>query len=298
MPSYRAPVDDTMFLLNDVLQFQRFNNLKGFADVTPDLVAQILSEAGKLCEEALAPLSQSGDATRFEFFDRDGHPFATDTFTTDDVERPRYKTRLERAYSRVRWQGGKLVIASRVNLDLQGFQSYDAYESWELSADGKTLYFSGDARGAYNVYGLDLGTGDVRRFTDVRTGIFFPGSLPGRPGTRLFSAFNKGAFQLFLTDDQGVPEERMTFVDLAPGEGAKPFAPEVVLCDIGLPGMNGYEVARAFRDDPTLRDIHLVAVSGYALPEDVRRAAEAGFELHLSKPPSLDRLEQALENIG
>ncbi|CAJ0850963.1 acyl-CoA dehydrogenase [freshwater sediment metagenome] len=62
MPSYRAPVDDTMFLLNDVLQFQRFNNLKGFADVTPDLVAQILSEAGKLCEEALAPLNQSGDA--------------------------------------------------------------------------------------------------------------------------------------------------------------------------------------------------------------------------------------------
>jgi hypothetical protein len=84
-------------------------------------------------------LSQSDRAARFEFFDRDGHLFGTDTFTTDDVERPRYKTRIERAYSRARWQRGKLVIVSRVNLDLQGYQSYNAYESWELSGDGKTL---------------------------------------------------------------------------------------------------------------------------------------------------------------
>ncbi|QGM97868.1 acyl-CoA dehydrogenase C-terminal domain-containing protein [Methylocystis parvus] len=62
MPSYRAPVDDTLFLLNDVLQFQRFGNLPGFADMSPDVASQILSEAGKLCEEALAPLNQSGDA--------------------------------------------------------------------------------------------------------------------------------------------------------------------------------------------------------------------------------------------
>ena len=97
----------------------------------------------------------------------------------------------------------------------------------EFSSDGKTLYFSGDARGAYNLYALDLETGDLRRFTDVRTGIFFPGSLPDRPGTRLFSAFNKGAFQLFLTEEKGVPEERLTFVDLEPDAPAKPFTTEV-----------------------------------------------------------------------
>jgi len=66
MPSYRAPVDDTLFLLNDVLNFQRFGNLPGFADVTPDVMAQILSEAAKLCEEVLAPLNQSGDAVGCE----------------------------------------------------------------------------------------------------------------------------------------------------------------------------------------------------------------------------------------
>ncbi len=63
MPSYRAPVDDTLFLLSDVLKFQRFNNLKGFADISYDVVAQVLTEAGKLCEEVLAPVNQSGDAS-------------------------------------------------------------------------------------------------------------------------------------------------------------------------------------------------------------------------------------------
>ncbi len=73
--------------------------------------------------------------------------------------------------------------------------------------------------------------------------------------------------------------------------------PEIVLCDIGLPGMDGYDVARAIRGHPGLRDVHLVAVSGYALPEDVRRAKEAGFEQHLPKPPSLEQLERAIESI-
>jgi hypothetical protein len=62
MPSYKAPVEDTLFLLNDVLNFQSFGNLPGFADVTPDVMAQIFGEAAKLCEEVLAPLNQSGDA--------------------------------------------------------------------------------------------------------------------------------------------------------------------------------------------------------------------------------------------
>ena len=66
---------------------------------------------------------------------------------------------------------------------------------------------------------------------------------------------------------------------------ARGFCPEVVLCDIGLPGMDGYEVARAFRADEALKDVFLVALSGYALPDDLRRAAEAGFDQHLAKPP-------------
>jgi signal transduction histidine kinase len=60
--------------------------------------------------------------------------------------------------------------------------------------------------------------------------------------------------------------------------------PDVVLCDIGLPGMDGYAVARAFRADAGLRDVRLVAVSGYAQPEDRERAVRAGFDAHVAKP--------------
>jgi two-component system CheB/CheR fusion protein len=75
---------------------------------------------------------------------------------------------------------------------------------------------------------------------------------------------------------------------------ARASKPEVVFCDIGLPGMDGFEVARAFRADDVLRGMRLVALSGYALPEDVQRAREAGFDQHVAKPPSLESLEEAL----
>ncbi|MBN9447426.1 MAG: acyl-CoA dehydrogenase C-terminal domain-containing protein [Bosea sp.] len=61
MPVYKAPVEDTLFLLNDVFQFERYNNLPGFADATPDLVEAVLGEGAKLCEEVLQPLNHSGD---------------------------------------------------------------------------------------------------------------------------------------------------------------------------------------------------------------------------------------------
>jgi CheY-like chemotaxis protein len=60
--------------------------------------------------------------------------------------------------------------------------------------------------------------------------------------------------------------------------------------------MDGYEVARAFRADETLKGIFLVALSGYALPEDLQRAREAGFARHLAKPPSIEKIEDLLKN--
>ncbi|HEX2727063.1 MAG TPA: acyl-CoA dehydrogenase family protein, partial [Beijerinckiaceae bacterium] len=61
MPAYKAPVDDVLFLLNDVFQIERYNNLPGFADATPDTVEAILTEGAKFCEEVLAPLNRTGD---------------------------------------------------------------------------------------------------------------------------------------------------------------------------------------------------------------------------------------------
>jgi len=70
-------------------------------------------------------------------------------------------------------------------------------------------------------------------------------------------------------------------------------SPDVVLCDIGLPGMSGYELARAIRAR-NRPGVQLIAISGYAQAEDVRRALEAGFDAHVAKPPDPDELERLL----
>ena len=61
MPSYKAPLEDVGFLLNDVFQFDRYNNLPGFSDASADVRKAILAEAAKLSEEVLQPLNRSGD---------------------------------------------------------------------------------------------------------------------------------------------------------------------------------------------------------------------------------------------
>ncbi len=70
--------------------------------------------------------------------------------------------------------------------------------------------------------------------------------------------------------------------------------PEVVFLDIAMPGMNGYEVARKIRERPEWQGIYLVALTGYGQEDDRRRAIEAGFDFHLTKPASMDTLQQVL----
>jgi len=70
--------------------------------------------------------------------------------------------------------------------------------------------------------------------------------------------------------------------------------PDAALVDIGLPGIDGYEVARRLRADPATRAIRLIALTGYGLEEDQRRVLEAGFDQHLVKPVAIDLLLDAL----
>lgn len=75
------------------------------------------------------------------------------------------------------------------------------------------------------------------------------------------------------------------------------FAPDAVICDLGLPDRSGYDVARALRASEALRSVHLIALSGYAAPEDVAKARAAGFDRHLKKPAGLDAIEAALAEV-
>jgi two-component system, chemotaxis family, CheB/CheR fusion protein len=75
---------------------------------------------------------------------------------------------------------------------------------------------------------------------------------------------------------------------------ARAFRPEIILCDIGLPTMDGYMVARALRDDENMQGVFLIAVSGYTRPEDLAHATAAGFDRHLGKPANLEKLERLI----
>jgi signal transduction histidine kinase len=78
-------------------------------------------------------------------------------------------------------------------------------------------------------------------------------------------------------------------------QAARRFHPEVVLCDLGLPGMTGFEVAAQLRRDPETSSAKLIAVTGYGRDEDRRRSKEAGFDLHLTKPVDPAQLRQVLK---
>lgn len=77
-------------------------------------------------------------------------------------------------------------------------------------------------------------------------------------------------------------------------EAARTTRPELVVCDIGLPGLDGYQVAATLRRAPETCKARLIALTAYGQPEDVEKAYRAGFNLHLTKPVDprvlLDRL--------
>jgi len=78
-------------------------------------------------------------------------------------------------------------------------------------------------------------------------------------------------------------------------EEAERFRPEVILLDIGMPGLDGYEVARQLRTRPAFQNTLLIALTGWGQEEDRRRSRAAGFDHHMVKPPNLEMLRDYLE---
>ncbi len=89
-------------------------------------------------------------------------------------------------------------------------------------------------------------------------------------------------------------EARTVHDGLSALEVAPEFHPDVVLLDIGLPGIDGYEVARRLRDRADLPGLLIIAVTGYGQESDRQRAREAGFDQHLVKPVDLEILRRLL----
>lgn len=85
---------------------------------------------------------------------------------------------------------------------------------------------------------------------------------------------------------------------LAAVQMASDCQPDVVLLDIGLPGLNGYEVAERIRKMPTIRDVVLIALTGYGQDTDRQRSAQAGFNHHLVKPARMDQLQKILGDLA
>ncbi|MCW5669116.1 MAG: response regulator [Hydrogenophaga sp.] len=75
-------------------------------------------------------------------------------------------------------------------------------------------------------------------------------------------------------------------------------APDVCIVDIGLPGMDGYELARRLRAEPATRSMHLIALTGYGQPADRDMALRSGFNDHMAKPVDIGALEAALDAVG
>jgi CheY-like chemotaxis protein len=75
---------------------------------------------------------------------------------------------------------------------------------------------------------------------------------------------------------------------------AEQWRPDVVLCDIGLPGLDGYGVVRALRRNPATALLRVIAITGYGTEEDRTRSRQAGFDLHLTKPVEPATLDEVI----
>ena len=93
-------------------------------------------------------------------------------------------------------------------------------------------------------------------------------------------------------------EVRMAFDGSAVLEAALDFRPNVVLLDIGLPGLNGFEVAKQLRQQPALKNTVLVALTGYGQTKDRQHSQEAGFDHHLVKPGDFEKVLQILATVS
>lgn len=159
-----------------------------------------------------------------------------------------------------------------------------------------------------SVSAFSEGIGKGARFT-LRLPLFSihgekPGSdAPGRTDTRAMRILviedNKDFAEILYSMLTQMGHEAAIAHDGIQGIAmAKEMHPDTVFCDIGLPGMNGYEVAEAVRRDKYLKDVCLIALTGYAQKQDRMQAIESGFDKHMAKPVAMPALREVLSEVS
>ena len=161
------------------------------------------------------------------------------------------------------------------------------------------------ARGLVELHGGRIIMRSEGSGTGTEVSFDLPIELPNPAAQRPAAATRTGQRRILIIEDHADAAESLQLLLEMEGHEVKiandgrtglalatTFIPEIVLCDLGLPGMDGFAVARAMRAEPALRDRYLVAVSGYARPEDINESRAAGFDDHLAKPVSLAALHK------
>ncbi|MBG9389863.1 ATP-binding protein [Caenimonas aquaedulcis] len=153
------------------------------------------------------------------------------------------------------------------------------------------------------------GPGQGSRFT-IRIPCLLRAAPVAEPQEPVAAAPAGGMKVLVVDDNEDAAETLATVLEMTgrstktvfTGEdvqaAAEAFRPDVVLLDIGLPGISGYQVARQLRADPRFARTVLIAVTGWGSADDRRRSAEAGFDEHLTKPIDLAALEPLLAKLS
>jgi CheY-like chemotaxis protein len=131
---------------------------------------------------------------------------------------------------------------------------------------------------------------------------------PRRPAAEQAEDFRHSPRRILVVDDnvdagqslgmllrQMGHEVQVEHDGLAAIEAAQAVRPELVLLDISMPGLDGFEVVRRLRQDPQFRSVRIVAITGRGQDEDRRKSREAGFDAHLVKPLASEELRRLLE---
>jgi CheY-like chemotaxis protein len=153
--------------------------------------------------------------------------------------------------------------------------------------------------------GLGLGSTFTVRIPIMASAPLLPEShasdceLPKRPGLRVLvvdDIADVADVLKMLLDMEGF-ETRVAYSGATALESARDFSPEVVICDIGLPEMDGHEIARRLRRDPDIAPATLIALTGWGAEGEVRRTRESGFDFHLVKPVDANALLELLSHV-